>query len=66
MNDEKIASDYKIQGGSVLHLVLALRLVDEHSGRSLVKVFLLIALKGFIADLHGGGGVVLKQLNSPN
>jgi ubiquitin-like protein Nedd8 len=25
MNDEKIASDYKIQGGSVLHLVLALR-----------------------------------------
>ena len=25
MNDEKTASDYKIQGGSVLHLVLALR-----------------------------------------
>ena len=25
MNDDKIASDYKIQGGSVLHLVLALR-----------------------------------------
>jgi len=25
MNDEKIASDYKVQGGSVLHLVLALR-----------------------------------------
>ena len=24
-NDEKTASDYKIQGGSVLHLVLALR-----------------------------------------
>uniref|UniRef100_A0AAZ3RF94 Ubiquitin-like protein NEDD8 n=1 Tax=Oncorhynchus tshawytscha TaxID=74940 RepID=A0AAZ3RF94_ONCTS len=25
MNDEKTAADYKIQGGSVLHLVLALR-----------------------------------------
>lgn len=25
MNDEKSASDYKIVGGSVLHLVLALR-----------------------------------------
>ena len=25
MNDEKSASDYKIEGGSVLHLVLALR-----------------------------------------
>ena len=25
MNDEKTVSDYKIQGGSVLHLVLALR-----------------------------------------
>ncbi|VDD80505.1 unnamed protein product [Mesocestoides corti] len=25
MNDEKSVSDYKIQGGSVLHLVLALR-----------------------------------------
>jgi len=25
MNDEKTASDYKVQGGSVLHLVLALR-----------------------------------------
>ena len=25
MNDEKTASDYKIVGGSVLHLVLALR-----------------------------------------
>ncbi|CAH2294409.1 NEDD8 [Pelobates cultripes] len=25
MNDEKTANDYKIQGGSVLHLVLALR-----------------------------------------
>ena len=25
MNDDKVASDYKIQGGSVLHLVLALR-----------------------------------------
>merc|ERR550534_1457004 len=25
MNDEKIAADYKVQGGSVLHLVLALR-----------------------------------------
>mgnify|MGYP001795341403 CR=1 FL=1 len=24
-NDEKTASDYKVQGGSVLHLVLALR-----------------------------------------
>uniref|UniRef100_A0A3P8WZT9 Ubiquitin-like protein NEDD8 n=1 Tax=Cynoglossus semilaevis TaxID=244447 RepID=A0A3P8WZT9_CYNSE len=24
-NDEKTAADYKIQGGSVLHLVLALR-----------------------------------------
>ena len=27
MNDEKTASDYKVQGGSVLHLVLALRLL---------------------------------------
>lgn len=25
MNDEKTVNDYKIQGGSVLHLVLALR-----------------------------------------
>uniref|UniRef100_A0A1X7TZF5 Ubiquitin-like domain-containing protein n=1 Tax=Amphimedon queenslandica TaxID=400682 RepID=A0A1X7TZF5_AMPQE len=25
MNDDKTAADYKIQGGSVLHLVLALR-----------------------------------------
>ncbi|KAL3185182.1 hypothetical protein MRX96_031058 [Rhipicephalus microplus] len=25
MNDEKTATDYKVQGGSVLHLVLALR-----------------------------------------
>ena len=25
MNDEKTAADYKVQGGSVLHLVLALR-----------------------------------------
>ncbi|CAL1539373.1 unnamed protein product [Lymnaea stagnalis] len=25
MNDEKTASDYKVAGGSVLHLVLALR-----------------------------------------
>ncbi|XP_054011034.1 NEDD8 [Hylaeus anthracinus] len=25
MNDEKTAHDYKVQGGSVLHLVLALR-----------------------------------------
>ncbi|XP_017792125.1 PREDICTED: NEDD8 [Habropoda laboriosa] len=25
MNDEKTAQDYKVQGGSVLHLVLALR-----------------------------------------
>ncbi|CEG00300.1 Ubiquitin supergroup [Ostreococcus tauri] len=25
MNDEKIAKDYNIEGGSVLHLVLALR-----------------------------------------
>jgi len=25
MNDEKTASDYKVTGGSVLHLVLALR-----------------------------------------
>jgi ubiquitin-like protein Nedd8 len=25
MNDEKMASDYNIEGGSVLHLVLALR-----------------------------------------
>ncbi|XP_015764027.1 PREDICTED: NEDD8-like [Acropora digitifera] len=25
MNDDKTAQDYKIQGGSVLHLVLALR-----------------------------------------
>jgi ubiquitin-like protein Nedd8 len=25
MNDGKTASDYKIEGGSVLHLVLALR-----------------------------------------
>lgn len=25
MNDEKTALDYKVQGGSVLHLVLALR-----------------------------------------
>lgn len=24
-NDEKTAQDYKVQGGSVLHLVLALR-----------------------------------------
>lgn len=24
-NDDKTASDYKVQGGSVLHLVLALR-----------------------------------------
>lgn len=24
-NDEKTAADYKVQGGSVLHLVLALR-----------------------------------------
>uniref|UniRef100_A0A672L9Q4 Ubiquitin-like protein NEDD8 n=1 Tax=Sinocyclocheilus grahami TaxID=75366 RepID=A0A672L9Q4_SINGR len=28
MNDEKTAADYKIQGGSVLHLVLALRGVN--------------------------------------
>ena len=27
MNDEKTAADYKVQGGSVLHLVLALRSV---------------------------------------
>jgi ubiquitin-like protein Nedd8 len=25
MNDNKTAADYKIEGGSVLHLVLALR-----------------------------------------
>lgn len=25
MNDEKMAKDYNIEGGSVLHLVLALR-----------------------------------------
>ncbi|KFM78453.1 hypothetical protein X975_17269, partial [Stegodyphus mimosarum] len=25
MNDEKTAADYKVTGGSVLHLVLALR-----------------------------------------
>jgi len=25
MNDERAAADYKVQGGSVLHLVLALR-----------------------------------------
>ena len=25
MNDEKTAADYKVSGGSVLHLVLALR-----------------------------------------
>ncbi|CAI4221321.1 unnamed protein product [Auanema sp. JU1783] len=25
MNDDKTAADYKVQGGSVLHLVLALR-----------------------------------------
>merc|ERR1719154_754631 len=25
MNDEKTAADYKVQGGSVLHLVLALK-----------------------------------------
>ena len=25
MNDEKLAKDYNIEGGSVLHLVLALR-----------------------------------------
>ncbi|KAF7257694.1 hypothetical protein EG68_05014 [Paragonimus skrjabini miyazakii] len=25
MNDEKVVSDYKIQGGSVIHLVLSLR-----------------------------------------
>ena len=25
MNDEKTAADYKVQGGSVFHLVLALR-----------------------------------------
>jgi len=25
MNDDKIAKDYNIEGGSVLHLVLALR-----------------------------------------
>ncbi|XP_047194853.1 NEDD8 isoform X2 [Hippoglossus stenolepis] len=36
MNDEKTAADYKIQGGSVLHLVLALRGGQVlHSPRSL-------------------------------
>ncbi|XP_041635193.1 NEDD8 isoform X1 [Cheilinus undulatus] len=30
MNDEKTAADYKIQGGSVLHLVLALRGGQTH------------------------------------
>lgn len=35
-NDEKTAADYKIQGGSVLHLVLALRGGQaRHSLRSL-------------------------------
>merc|ERR1711992_91070 len=29
MNDEKTAADYKVQGGSVLHLVLALREKEE-------------------------------------
>ena len=29
-NDEKTAADYKIQGGSVLHLVLALRGGKHH------------------------------------
>merc|ERR1719481_893062 len=40
MNDEKIAADYKVQGGSVLHLVLALRVDFERSYRqpSLVSV----------------------------
>ena len=28
-------------------------------------LILKLSLKGFIADLHGGGGVVLKQLNYP-
>uniref|UniRef100_A0A8C6UES2 Ubiquitin-like protein NEDD8 n=1 Tax=Neogobius melanostomus TaxID=47308 RepID=A0A8C6UES2_9GOBI len=36
MNDEKTAADYKIQGGSVLHLVLALRGGHQcHSARHL-------------------------------
>ncbi|CDS40620.1 NEDD8 [Echinococcus multilocularis] len=30
MNDEKTVNDYKIQGGSVLHLVLALRGGQKH------------------------------------
>jgi len=30
-NDEKTAADYKVQGGSVLHLVLALRGGDNSS-----------------------------------
>merc|ERR1711990_950045 len=33
MNDEKIAADYKVQGGSVLHLVLALRGGNEEGSR---------------------------------
>merc|ERR1719445_2078039 len=40
MNDEKTAADYKVQGGSVLHLVLALRggLVFKEDGQEYAQV----------------------------
>merc|ERR1712038_192807 len=34
MNDEKTAQDYKVQGGSVLHLVLALRGGNNYANHS--------------------------------
>lgn len=34
-NDDKTAADYKVQGGSVLHLVLALR-----GGELLLKIII--------------------------
>ncbi|XP_006897258.1 PREDICTED: NEDD8-like [Elephantulus edwardii] len=36
MNDEKTAADYKILGGSVLHLVLALRGGEVHKNQDIV------------------------------
>ena len=40
MNDEKTASDYKVQGGSVLHLVLALRFVLSVVKRLIFRIIL--------------------------
>ncbi|KAL5467544.1 hypothetical protein EMCRGX_G031792 [Ephydatia muelleri] len=41
MNDDKTAADYKIQGGSVLHLVLALRGASHMQFDSAYVLFLI-------------------------